>query len=82
MLGRHSDIYTSYFETKFFEHLRMIRGRFPELGSRSSLEDYARFLVTVLYKGYTIKHGYTLGGEKSQRVPDVSEEELQALVDR
>lgn len=82
MLGRHSEVYTSYFETKFFEHLRMIRTRFPDLESRASLADYARFVVDILYNGYAIKDGYTLGGEKLDRKLDVSETELEALVDR
>lgn len=53
ILGRHPQIFRAAGETRFFWHLSVIKGEFPDLQDDQTLRDYLAYLVALILTGYS-----------------------------
>ncbi|MCP9496178.1 MAG: sulfotransferase [Pyrinomonadaceae bacterium MAG19_C2-C3] len=60
ILSRHSSVFTGAGETKFYDHLHMLRKRYANLKDEETLKAFVGFVVHI------VKHGWRLGGENGE----------------
>jgi hypothetical protein len=74
-LARHSSVFSTRGETKYFDFLPMTAARYRDLSKDGTLRDLIRFTVELVYSGYILN----AHAQKLHAAPDIADEEVTAI---